>query len=245
MLPPLCRARRSTPSPRIRGGTSADRPAAPPAHGAPIPAATHFRSALARAANGQQTSETGFPQPCEIEPREAQKAASTERSRVHRRHPSRRSKRPVTPEVAGSSPVAPVNNPCNLAYCVASIDTDPATSGSKRSDSPEWVFGAPRPTASQPGLSHVARQSTCGTGRRQGGTSGDPGSTPTGGHAQRRSRRPALVPIVSGSSQSATDTGARPLCPRCASAVGRPRPRNRSATAPPAPRMPAASSWKA
>jgi hypothetical protein len=109
MLPPLCRARRSTPSPRIRGGTSADRPAAPPAHGAPIPAATHFRSALARAANGQQTSEMGFPQPCEIEPREAQKAASTERSRVHRRHPSQRSKRPVTPEVAGSSPVAPVS----------------------------------------------------------------------------------------------------------------------------------------
>ena len=80
-------------------------------------------------------------------------------------------------------PSLPLNNPCNLAYCVASIDTDPAASGSKRSDSPEWVFGAPRPTASQPGLSHVARQSTCGTGRRRGGTSGDPGSTPTGGHA--------------------------------------------------------------
>jgi hypothetical protein len=46
----------------------------PPGHTAPttcgpIPAVTHFRSALARAAHGQQTSETGFPQPCEIEPR--------------------------------------------------------------------------------------------------------------------------------------------------------------------------------
>ena len=49
--------------------------------------------------------------------------------------------RPVTPEVAGSSPVAPVKKTCKSAYDVAGVDTAPAHAphtrvrgaGSKRS----------------------------------------------------------------------------------------------------------------
>jgi hypothetical protein len=85
---PLHCARRSTPSPRIRGGTSADRPAALlPSHGAPIPAARHCRSALARAANGQQTSLTGF--------RQHAKSNREKPRKPHRRAISRPSSSPV------------------------------------------------------------------------------------------------------------------------------------------------------
>jgi hypothetical protein len=69
---------------------------------------------ICRAANGQQTSQIGFAQPCGIESRKAREAAPIERLRSHRRQSSRASKWPVTPEVAGSSPVAPVKSPANL-----------------------------------------------------------------------------------------------------------------------------------
>jgi hypothetical protein len=73
---------------------------------------------LARAANGQQTSEIALAQPCASESREARRPAWIERFRVNRRQPSRPFKRPVTPEVAGSSPVAPVENTLQLGrFC--------------------------------------------------------------------------------------------------------------------------------
>jgi hypothetical protein len=45
-------------------------------------------------------------------------------SRTHPRIPAARNHqdRPVTPEVAGSSPVAPVKIPCKSAYCVVGLD---------------------------------------------------------------------------------------------------------------------------
>ena len=49
-----------------------------------------------------------------------------------RGRPSATPTRPVTPEVAGSSPVAPVKNPCKLACSVVRIVTARSVSGSKR-----------------------------------------------------------------------------------------------------------------
>src|SRR5687767_6737362 len=55
-----------------------------------------------------------------------------------------RQDRPVTPEVAGSSPVAPVETPCKDAYFVVASENVIARSGSKRSklDGRGAVIGA-------------------------------------------------------------------------------------------------------
>jgi hypothetical protein len=61
-----------------------------------------------RAAEGQQTLEIGSTQSCTIQMSKARRGACIERLRVDRRQSSLRWNMPVTPEVAGSSPVAPV-----------------------------------------------------------------------------------------------------------------------------------------
>jgi hypothetical protein len=77
------------------------------------------RMKRARAAEGQQTLEIEPTQLCANQAPEALRAASIERLCAHRRQSSFPWNKPVTPEVAGSSPVAPVSqNTCKTMYFV-------------------------------------------------------------------------------------------------------------------------------
>jgi len=63
-----------------------------------------------------------------------EKAQQTMLFEAARRRPSLSPTRPVTPEVAGSSPVAPVKRPCKTAYFVVTFENPIGRSGSKRSE---------------------------------------------------------------------------------------------------------------
>jgi hypothetical protein len=88
---------------------------------APTPEVSHRSSQASsprrRAANGQQTSEKRPTEPCGVATHGGRTPQEWSDCAGHRRQSSRSSKWPVTPEVAGSSPVAPVKSLQISLFC--------------------------------------------------------------------------------------------------------------------------------
>jgi hypothetical protein len=77
------------------------------------------RRANSRAAEGQQTLEIEPEQSCANQAPAGLRAPSIERLRVNRRQSSFPWNKPVTPEVAGSSPVGPVETSCKSEFLLS------------------------------------------------------------------------------------------------------------------------------